>query len=160
MWDQLGDPTVFKTTKKRSAGFVIFVAVLVVSVLAISSMPMSGTRVSGNFSNIPDSVLRLPNLVVLEAKPEDIQTILANPVQRGRRWEPPAHISFLSNGVLKFESNVGVRIHGDISRTKYTHQKSFRVYFRKTLEGLDAPGPLVGFEKLRSHNVLGLHGDE
>jgi hypothetical protein len=161
MWDQFGDSTVSKTTHKRTPGithFGIFVVVLAIAFLAISSMP--NMPVSGNLGQVPDAVLRLPNLVFLEAKPEDIQTIIANSMQRGRRWEPPAHISFLSDGVLKFESNVGVRIHGDVSRTKFTHQKSFRVYFRKALEGINAPGPFIGFEKLRSHNVLVLHGDE
>jgi hypothetical protein len=165
MWDQSADTTVH-TPERRGANrrAVLGILALSVAVVAAESLayryplkPASGIL---NLGGISDSTLRLPSLVVLETNPDDLQTIIANAGQRGRKWEPSGRVSFLAAGVLKFESAVGVRIHGDISRHSATNQKSFRLYFRKILEATNAPGPAIGFEGERSHNILVLHGDE
>jgi hypothetical protein len=165
MWDQSAETTVHaakRTGANRRAVFGILA--LCVAVIAIESLayrfpnrPVSGILELGR---IPDSTLRLPNLVILETNPDDLQTILANAGQRGRKWEPSGRVSFLTDGVLKFESPVGLRIHGDISRHSATNQRSFRLYFRKVLEATNVPGASVGFQRGRSHNILVLHGDE
>ena len=50
-----------------------------------------------------------------------------NYLQRGKKWERPAHIEFYeNNGDLGFSKNIGIRIHGNVSRR--LPQKSFRIY--------------------------------
>lgn len=50
-----------------------------------------------------------------------------NYLQRGMKWERPAHIEFFdSTGVLGFNNSVNIRIHGVESR--HLPQKSFRIY--------------------------------
>lgn len=52
-----------------------------------------------------------------------------NYFQRGIEWERPANISFFGKeGVLSFQENVGIRIHGGV--TRHFPQKAMRVYFR------------------------------
>lgn len=52
-----------------------------------------------------------------------------NYFQRGIEWERPANISFFGKeGGLSFQENVGIRIHGGI--TRHFPQKAMRIYFR------------------------------
>jgi hypothetical protein len=54
--------------------------------------------------------------------------IYVNPINEGREWERLAHLTLIEEGVTKFSSPVGVRIHGGSSRE--TPKKNFRVFFR------------------------------
>ena len=55
--------------------------------------------------------------------------IYTNPGGRGRDWERPVTVEWLSpEGKLGFSVGAGLRIHGNISRT--TTKKAFRLYFR------------------------------
>ena len=55
--------------------------------------------------------------------------IYANPGGRGRAWERPVEMEWLSpEGELGFSVEAGLRIHGNISRT--ITKKAFRLYFR------------------------------
>ncbi len=72
-------------------------------------------------------------VVSLVADPEDLYGketgIIANPEERGREWERPAHFEyFLPEGTREISMNVGIRINGGYSR-RY-EMKSFRVYAR------------------------------
>lgn len=51
----------------------------------------------------------------------------ANQLESGSDWERPIHVDFFeNNGNLKFEQELGVRLHGEASRTY--DQKSLRLY--------------------------------
>ncbi|MBW6465359.1 MAG: CotH kinase family protein [Brevefilum sp.] len=53
--------------------------------------------------------------------------VARNYLQRGMKWERPAHIEFFeTTGILGFSKNVEIRIHGVESR--HLPQKSFRIY--------------------------------
>lgn len=56
-----------------------------------------------------------------------------NYTQRGREWERPAHIEFFElGGQLGFQQNIGVRIHGGVTRS--FPQKSLRLYARASYD--------------------------
>jgi len=64
------------------------------------------------------------------ALPEvEARDLLANPAERGVRWERPGYVSYFVGGHLTFASGVGARVHGGTSRLGSEH-KSFRIYFR------------------------------
>jgi len=54
--------------------------------------------------------------------------LLTNPMERGRKWERLAYVSYLENGELLFAGGAGLRVHGGVSRS--TDIKSFRLHFR------------------------------
>ena len=112
-----------------------------------------------DLSSIPDSVLQVPRLAVLEMDPGDLDALLSHSQQRGRRWERPARIAFLSDGAVRFESHVGVRIHGGISRIADSRQRSFRLRFTESLGSSTPAGASIGFREARRHRTLVLHGD-
>lgn len=88
----------------------------------------------------------------------EARDLLANPTERGIRWERPGYVSYFVDGRLAFASGVGIRIHGGRSRIGSEH-KSFRLYFR-AIYGADRfpPGRLFdgGDEMLRD---LVVHND-
>ena len=56
--------------------------------------------------------------------------IIANPEEKGREWERPAHFEyFLPEGAREISMNVGIRINGAYSRR--FEMKSFRIYARE-----------------------------
>ncbi len=72
-------------------------------------------------------------VVSLVAEPEDLygeeKGIIANPEEKGREWERPAHFEYFTpEGVRDISMNVGIRINGAYSRR--FDMKSFRVYAR------------------------------
>ncbi len=72
-------------------------------------------------------------VISLVADPEalyDEETgIIANPKEKGREWERPAHFEyFLPEGTREISMNVGIRINGAYSRR--FEMKSFRIYAR------------------------------
>lgn len=72
-------------------------------------------------------------VVSLVADPEDLYGketgIIANPEEKGRDWERPAHFEyFVPEGTREISMNVGIRINGGYSRR--FEMKSFRVYAR------------------------------
>ena len=69
----------------------------------------------------------------------DLDTLHANPTQRGREWERPINIEYFEpGGELGFNVKAGIRIHGGRSRA-VSPKKSYRIYFRKAYGG---PGKL------------------
>jgi hypothetical protein len=96
----------------------------------------------------------------MDLDPQELETLMRNPNLRSRRSERPGHVTVERDGLVQFESTAGIRIHGGISRTAMTTQKSFRVYFREAQRGINAPGRSIGFERPRRHRVIILHGDE
>jgi len=52
-----------------------------------------------------------------------------NYFQKGHKWERPIHVEYFNQeGILKFNQNAGVRIHG--GKTRQAAQKSLRLYAR------------------------------
>jgi hypothetical protein len=51
-----------------------------------------------------------------------------NILKKGRAWERQAFVSYFNDGVLKFSSGVGLRLHG--GRSRHAERKSFRLMFR------------------------------
>ena len=57
--------------------------------------------------------------------------IYSNTLRRGPDWERPASVEFINpDGTLAFQSNVGVRIHGNASRKPSLKKYSLRLAFR------------------------------
>ena len=82
--------------------------------------------------------------------------IMVNFLEYGREWERPVTMIYLdANGRLGFQTDAGVRIHGNSSR--YYDKKSFRLYFRKEygLSWLRFPvypnGDVTEFKRLVLH---------
>ncbi len=89
--------------------------------------------------------LPLMSLYVPEPHLSDPVTgLFQNLLARGRDWERPGTLSYFEDGRLKFATEVGVRIHGGISR-EISPVKSFKIYFRGK-QGADqfVPGVLFG----------------
>lgn len=69
--------------------------------------------------------------------------ILENPLEKGRRWEREASVSYFENGALRYETPAGLRVHGGTSRKSRT--KSFNIVFRRTYSGAPRAEPGVFF---------------
>lgn len=166
MWSHSADPRGPGTVRRRplpsavTFWFWIAVSAVVPAALAAwaSGFPMPPIAAPLDQHQVPSQYLHLPNLVQLNMNPRELADLVENPLAKGRRWERVGHVAFYADGVKQFESPVGVRIHGGISRT-LGNVRSFRLHFRETLHGTDAPGPLVGLTTLRLHKELVLHGD-
>jgi len=79
-----------------------------------------------------ESAGTLPSLSLVSA-PEDLwdasRGIYANPQERGEEWERPISAEFFENGKRVFQVDVGLRIHGGISRS--FAKKAFRLHFSR-----------------------------
>ncbi len=79
--------------------------------------------------------------------------IYANPEERGRRWERPVTVAWLSpEGERPFTVGAGFRIHGGGSRL--TPKKSFRLYFRGAYGSQELAYPLFGDEPGQTYDRL------
>ena len=79
--------------------------------------------------------------------------IYTNPGGRGRDWERPVTVEWLSpEGKLGFSVGAGLRIHGNISRT--TTKKAFRLYFRGGYGPRELAYPLFGAEPGQTYDRL------
>ncbi len=66
-----------------------------------------------------------------------LDTLHANPQERGKGWERPINIEYFApGGQLEFNLPAGIRIHGNFSRL-FSPKKSYRVYFREDYSGSD-----------------------
>ncbi len=72
--------------------------------------------------------------------------IYVNPQERGREWERPVTVEWLSpEGEVGFSVGAGLRIHGGGSRREST-KRSFRLYFRGEYGPRELAYPLFGVE--------------
>jgi len=86
--------------------------------------------------------LPLLSIVVL---PRDLydpkRGLFKNVLEKGRKWERPAFISYFENGKLLFASGAGLRLHGGLSR--HAEKKSFRLLFRDEYGAVKFPAGLM-----------------
>lgn len=153
-----------KHRRLASTGFCLAISTLAVVLSTASDIaswvaPIAALRAPGAVRG--DSG---PDLIVLSLDDTDLSDLQENPKSRGRQWERPGHVSILSDAGLQFESAVGVRVHGGVSRWIGTTQRSYRLYFRDGLnsgpEGVHPSGSILGFTGNREHKIVVLHGDE
>ena len=79
--------------------------------------------------------------------------IYVNAEARGREWERPMTVEWLSpEGQLGFSVGAGLRIHGNVSRR--TSKQSFRLYFRGEYGPRELAYPLFGASPGQSYNRL------
>ena len=79
--------------------------------------------------------------------------IYVNPEERGRNWERPVMVEWLSPaGERGLNVGAGLRIHGGASR--YTAKKSFRLYFRGEYGPRELAYPLFGKEPGQTYDRL------
>ena len=80
--------------------------------------------------------------------------IYTNPGERGREWERPVTVEWLSpEGTLGFSVGAGLRIHGAGTRT-LTDKRSFRLYFRGEYGPRELAYPLFGAEPGQAYDQL------
>ncbi len=80
--------------------------------------------------------------------------IYTNAAERGRAWERPVTMEWLSvEGELGFSVGAGLRIHGAGTRT-LTDKRSFRLYFRGEYGPRELAYPLFGAEPGQTYNRL------
>ena len=80
--------------------------------------------------------------------------IYANPGERGRAWERPVTVEWLSPaGEVDFSVGAGVRIHGGGSRREST-KRSFRLYFRGEYGPRELAYPLFGADPGQTYDRL------
>ena len=83
--------------------------------------------------------------------------IYANPEERGREWERPVTVEWLSpEGELDFSVGAGLRIHGGSSRRRA--KQSFRLYFRGEYGPRELAYPLFGLQPGQTYDRLVLRG--
>ena len=81
------------------------------------------------------------------------QGIYVNPEERGRRWERPVTVAWLSpEGSLDFNVGAGLRVHGGLGRGMA--KKSFRLYFRGAYGPRELAYPLFGVEPGQTYDRL------
>ena len=79
--------------------------------------------------------------------------IYSNPNERGREWERPVTVEWLSpEGELGFNVGAGLRIHGYSGRR--LAKKSFRLYFRGDYDPTELAYPLFGPEPGQTYDRL------
>ena len=84
--------------------------------------------------------------------------IYVNPEERGRSWERPVTVEWLSpEGEVDFRVGAGLRIHGNMSRLHHAKQ-SFRLYFRGEYGPRELAYPLFGMEPGQTYDRLVLRG--
>ena len=84
--------------------------------------------------------------------------IYANPQERGRSWERPVTVEWLSPERERgFSVGAGLRIHGGWGRT--TAKQSFRLYFRGEYGPRELAHPLFGKEPGQTYDRLVLRRD-
>ncbi len=87
---------------------------------------------------------------------DPVTGILANPFERGRKWERLAHITYFEKGQALFAGGSGLRVHG--GRSRNMQRTSFRLYFRGVYGTPHFPGQLpfggrgVPIKSLIAHN--------
>ncbi|MDQ3621828.1 MAG: CotH kinase family protein [Verrucomicrobiota bacterium] len=69
--------------------------------------------------------------------------IFPHAIEKGRRWERPATMSYFENGELRYETHAGLRIHGGQSRK--AELKSFQILFRRSYAGKPRATPGIFF---------------
>ena len=80
--------------------------------------------------------------------------IHVNAEERGRDWERPVTVEWLSpEGELGFSLGAGLRIHGNISRLRVP-KRSFRLYFRGDYGPTELAHPLFGTEPGQTYDRL------
>ena len=80
--------------------------------------------------------------------------IYVNAGERGRKWERPVTVEWLSpEGELGFSVRAGLRIHGAGTRT-LTDKRSFRLYFRGEYGPRELEYPLFGAEPGQAYDRL------
>ena len=80
--------------------------------------------------------------------------IYVNAAERGRKWERPVTVEWLSpEGELGFSVRAGLRIHGAGTRT-LTDKLSFRLYFRGEYGPRELEYPLFGAEPGQAYDRL------
>ena len=83
--------------------------------------------------------------------------IYTNAEERGREWERPVTVEWLSpEGELDFSVGAGLRIHGGSSRRRA--KQSFRLYFRGEYGPRELAYPLFGVEPGQTYDRLVLRG--
>ena len=131
-----------------------------ITVVRARLMEPDGTL--GTVSNV-SYIMGLPTdlpLASLIADPADLwdeeQGIYTNPLERGREWERPIHLTYFDEqGEVGFQEMAGLRIHGNFSRS-YS-KKSFRLYFRQEYGSRRLFYPLFPDSEQDSFNQLVLH---
>ena len=79
--------------------------------------------------------------------------IYVNPEERGREWERPVAVEWLSpEGESVFSVGAGLRIHGNVSRR--SAKQSFRLYFRREYGPRELAYPLFGMQPGQTHDRL------
>ncbi|KAA3613326.1 MAG: T9SS C-terminal target domain-containing protein [Calditrichaeota bacterium] len=81
--------------------------------------------------------------------------IYTNYEKEGDAWERPARIRLIENGESKFSAPVGIRIHGNSSRS--TDKKNFRVYFRSEYGDTDLDYKLFPQKEINTFKRLILY---
>ena len=145
--------------RPRGTTFRLWLWLLVVAV-AVPAIGIGARKIVGDPRAIPPAFNRYPNLVSLDLEPAYLAELLIGARNRGRDWERPGRVTFYKFGVRQFESPVGIRIHGGVSRYRTTRQQSLRLIFRRALDATRPPGAAVGLDVQPQHHVLILHGDE
>ena len=81
--------------------------------------------------------------------------IYTNTQERGRSWERPVTVEWLSpDGELDFSVGAGLRLHGGGSRRHADGKQSFRLYFRGAYGPRELAYPLFGTEAGQTYNRL------
>ena len=116
-------------------------------------MPVSAVTTATYLVGEPDT-LPVLSLVTNPVHLWDEATgIYANPEERGREWERPVTVEWLSpEGELGFSVGAGLRIHGYSSRGPA--KKSFRLYFRGEYGPRELAYPLFGPAAGQVYNQL------
>ena len=145
------DPTV--DGQEYTAPLTVTVTTVLRAVALDNGVPVSAVTTA---TYLVDESTGLPvlSLVTDPAHLWDAATgIYANPEERGRRWERPVTVEWLSpEGETSFRVGAGLRIHGGGSRL--TPKKSFRLYFRGEYGPRELAFPLFGVAPGQTYDRL------
>ncbi len=87
-----------------------------------------------NAGQLDTALLALPSISLVTDQPnlwDATNGIYVNSHQKGRAWERPLSIEWITPADAGFSFNAGVRMHGQASRRPHrTPKRTFRIYFR------------------------------
>jgi len=83
--------------------------------------------------------------------------IIANPLQKGRKWERLANVSYFEANQLQFYSAAGIGIHGHVSRM--SKKKSYRLYFRNEMSRGKFPCRIFKYSQAMPFHRMVIHQD-
>jgi hypothetical protein len=108
-------------------------------------------------SELESALTSIPTMSIVTDM-QSFHELYANPRQKGRAWERPASVEYLSAGDDRrgFQINAGLRIQGELGRLEVIPKHAFRLFFRNEYGAAKLEYPLFPDSPVQKFDTLTL----